>query len=128
MKLYTNAGACISINGQDALGTDKGRDYECDVAGTLDTIQCSRVGRLVVQSLRRSLTIIPYGNSVENASATPNDINAAGVKGRRQYVKGAQQVRNGVALLYSKGGGSNSTIGSPRQHFRPQALRTGHKS
>ena len=119
MISYTNGGASISIQGQETLGVDAGKEYERVVVGTLDTIQCSQVGKLLVQSLQRQLTIVPYAGTGLNAQAIPDSTRAAGEKGAIQYSKGVMQVKNGAPLRYSRGGGSSSTI-----QFTPTLFQT----
>jgi hypothetical protein len=125
MKRYTNGGASILIDGEDIDAEDDAESisaekrYEQEVAGTLDTIQCSRVGRLVVQSLTRQLTIIPYTGNRRNAEAYPDRLSAAGEKGAFQYIRGVLQFKNGVPKRYIRGGGSDSTI-----EFTPSMFQT----
>jgi Effector protein len=133
MKRYTNGGASILIDGEDIDADDSPESvsaekrYEREVAGALDTIQCSRVGRLLVQSLTRELIIVPYSSGGRNAKATPDRPGAAGGRGAYQYSGGALRLKNGQPIRYRDGGGSDSTIEFTPSMFQtsgvPQAVR-----
>ncbi|MEQ1593526.1 MAG: hypothetical protein ABL985_00345 [Casimicrobium sp.] len=138
MEVYANAAWPIKIWGDvvprdgliDPFGksppTRVDKEYERKVLGTLDTIYCSQVGRLLLQSLNNTLDIYPYSiqdareSGSQNATTTPKNWDAAGERGTPLYDNGMPlRLASGDVRRYATGGGIGSEI-----HFFPDDWAT----
>ncbi len=121
MEIFADASVLITISGQESLGSLVGKDFERKVVGTLETIRCSQVGRLLLQSLKYSLNILPHSDGLDSRRAyeTPQSRDAAGQKGTIMYQLGKPIVINGTVRRYATGGGTACDI-----HFSPDVFET----
>lgn len=121
LEPYQNASITIRIYGREGLGDIAGKDFERKVVGTLETIRCSQVGRLLLQSLKYSLNILPHRDGLDSrrADETPQSWDAAGQNGTIMYQLGKPIVINGTVRRYATGGGTGCDI-----HFSPDGFET----
>ena len=101
----------VTVDGSSLSGTESNA-WENRVLGTFNTIKLNRVGKLLVDAMSKSLTIVPYTGTTRNATAGPTNGRAARPAGRRIYSCRDASPRTDALgnPLRGTGGGSNVTI------------------